>query len=78
KSRLDKEKSKGLMIYTFHSLGLSILKKQFNELGYKKNFTLFDIHDSLALIYDIAYYEYQLPNQYASFIQAKISFWKSA
>ncbi|ORU23331.1 ATP-dependent DNA helicase Rep, partial [Francisella tularensis subsp. holarctica] len=78
KSRLDKEKSKGLMISTFHSLGLSILKKHFNELGYKKNFTLFDSHDSLALIYDIAYDEYQLPKQNASFIQAKISFWKSA
>lgn len=78
KSRLDKEKSKGLMISTFHSLGLSILKKHFIELGYKKNFTLFDSHDSLALIYDIAYDEYQLPKQNASFIQAKISFWKSA
>ena len=78
KSRLDKEKSKSLMISTFHSLGLSILKKHFSELGYKKNFTLFDSHDSLALIYDIAYDEYQLPKQNTGFIQAKISFWKSA
>lgn len=78
KSRLDKEKSKGLMISTFHSLGLSILKKHFSELGYKKNFTLFDSHDSLALIHDIAYDEYKLSKQNASFIQAKISFWKSA
>lgn len=78
KSRLDKEKSKGLMISTFHSLGLFILKRHFSDLGYKKNFTLFDSHDSLALIYDIAYEEYQLPKQNAGFIQSKISFWKSA
>ncbi|MFV9985087.1 MAG: hypothetical protein AB8V03_06155 [Francisella endosymbiont of Hyalomma asiaticum] len=30
------------------------------------------------MIYDIAYDEYKLPKQNASFIQAKISFWKSA
>ncbi|API86919.1 UvrD-helicase domain-containing protein [Francisella uliginis] len=78
KSRLDKEKSKGLVISTFHSLGLSILKRHFSDLGYKKNFTLFDSHDSATLIYDIAYDQYQLPKQNTKFIQAKISFWKSA
>lgn len=78
KSRINKDLAKGLMISTFHSLGLSILKRHFKELGYKKNFTLFDSHDSLALIYDIAYEEFQLPKQNSGYIQARISFWKSA
>ncbi|AJC49001.1 UvrD-helicase domain-containing protein [Allofrancisella guangzhouensis] len=78
KARLNKDLSKGLMISTFHSLGLSILKKHYADLEYKKSFTLFDSADSLALIYDIAYEQYQLPKQHAGIIQTKISFWKSA
>ena len=78
KTRLDKDRSNGLTISTFHSLGLVILKKHYIELDYKKNFTLFDSHDSLALISDIAYDEFQLPKQNAKFIQSKISFWKSS
>ena len=77
KSRLDKSLTKGLTISTFHSLGLSILKKHYLDLGYKKNFTLFDSSDSLSLINDIAYEEFQLPKQNGSLIQYKISYWKS-
>lgn len=77
KERLDKHKAKGLTISTFHSLGLTILKKHYKDLDYKNNFTLFDSHDSLTLISDIAYDEFQLPKQNAKFIQAKISYWKS-
>ncbi|APC97588.1 UvrD-helicase domain-containing protein [Francisella frigiditurris] len=78
KGRLDKDLCKGLVISTFHSLGLSILKKHYAELGYKKSFTLFDSADSLNLIHDIAYEEFQLPKQNSGIIQSKISFWKSA
>lgn len=78
KARLDKDLCKGLVISTFHSLGLSILKKHYAELGYKKSFTLFDSADSLNLIHDIAYEEFQLPKQNSGMIQSKISFWKSA
>ncbi|MFC4891639.1 UvrD-helicase domain-containing protein [Pseudofrancisella aestuarii] len=78
KGRLDKDLCKGLVISTFHSLGLSILKKHYAELGYKKSFTLFDSTDSLNLIHDIAYEEFQLPKQNSGIIQSKISFWKSA
>ena len=78
KVRLDKNLSKGLVISTFHSLGLRILKRHYSDLGYKNNFTLFDSSDSLTLIADIIYEEFQLPKQNAGAIQSKISFWKSA
>ena len=78
KVRLDKNLSKGLVISTFHSLGLRILKRHYSDLGYKNNFTLFDSSDSLTLIADIIYEELQLPKQNAGAIQSKISFWKSA
>mgnify|MGYP000256483157 CR=1 FL=1 len=78
KGRLDKDLSKGLSISTFHSLGLTILKKHYEDIGYKKNFTLFDSHDTLALIHDIAYESFQLPKENSKFIQSRISFWKSS
>ena len=78
KTRLNKDRAKRLTISTFHSLGLTILKKHYKDLDYKKNFTLFDSNDSLNLITDIAYDEFQLPKQNAKIIQSKISFWKSA
>ena len=78
KGRLDKDLSKGLSISTFHSLGLVILKKHYEVIGYKKNFTLFDSGDSLALIHDIAHEEYQLPKDNSKIIQSRISFWKSS
>lgn len=37
-------------ISTFHSFGLSIIKKHYEKLGYKSNFTIIDSDDSLSTI----------------------------
>lgn len=76
--RLKGENSRGLQISTFHTLGLNILKKNYAELGYKKNFTLFDAQDSLTLIHDLAYQAYQATKQTAQAMQTQISLWKNA
>lgn len=76
--RLKGENSRGLQISTFHTLGLNILKKNHAELGYKKNFTLFDAQDSLTLIHDLAYQAYQATKQTAQAMQSQISLWKNA
>ena len=39
-----------IQISTFHSFGLTILKRHYNELGLDKNFTIIDSEDSLAII----------------------------
>ena len=39
-----------IQISTFHSFGLTILKEYYEELGYKKNFTILDSDDSLTLV----------------------------
>src|SRR5688500_4063732 len=36
------QNSKGLNVSTFHRLGLTIIKKEYEALGLKQNFTLFD------------------------------------
>lgn len=46
--------TKGLIITTFHSLGLKILKSEAEHLGYKPNFSILDSHDSYKIISDIA------------------------
>ena len=40
----------GMQISTFHSFGLSIIKKYYERLGYDSNFTIIDSDDSLTLI----------------------------
>ncbi len=40
----------GMQVSTFHSFGLSILRKYATYLGYKQNFTIIDSDDSLTII----------------------------
>ncbi len=39
-----------IQMSTFHSFGLSILKENYEKLGYKSNFTILDSDDSLTVI----------------------------
>ncbi|MFT6732927.1 MAG: ATP-dependent DNA helicase Rep [Polaribacter sp.] len=50
---LGKAQSKGLIVSTFHNLGLNIIRKEHKELGIRPNFTIFDDQDSLALMKDL-------------------------
>ena len=38
---IGKEKSKGLIVSTFHTLGFDIIKREYKALGFKSNMTLF-------------------------------------
>ncbi len=77
-STLDKDEKRGLHISTFHTLGLTIIKKHFQLLGYKQNFTLFDEQDSVTLIHEIAYEAFQSTKQIAYDIKQQISLWKNS
>jgi len=50
---IGKEKSKGLIVSTFHTLGFDIIKREYKALGFKSNITLFDEHDQLALLKEL-------------------------
>ncbi|MRR35465.1 ATP-dependent DNA helicase Rep, partial [bacterium] len=43
-------KSKGMVISTFHSLGVRILRRDIERLGYKKNFSIYTTSDQIGLI----------------------------
>lgn len=47
---LGKNKSRGMTLATFHSLGLKILKKEITHLGYHKNFSIYDQTDQMSII----------------------------
>jgi len=50
---LGKKEAKGLMVSTFHTLGLNIIRKEYKTLGIKQNFTLFDDQDQIALLKEL-------------------------
>ncbi len=71
---LKDSNTRGLSITTFHSLGLKILKEECAHLGYKKNFSILDSHDSVKIISDIAQ---TTDKAIVRSLQAKISLWKN-
>ena len=48
--RLIGSSAKNIQISTFHSLGLKILKENYNLLNYERNFTIIDSDDVLTII----------------------------
>lgn len=49
---------RGLTVCTFHNLGLNIIRKEHERLGYKPGFSIFDESDIKALLSDIMQKEY--------------------
>ncbi len=47
---LGKAETRGLIVSTFHNLGLRILRKDHKALGYKSGFSVFDATDTLVLL----------------------------
>lgn len=70
-------RAKGLMVSTFHQLGLSIIRREHRTLGLKPGFSIFDNQDSQTLIKDILLQEHGDDGGQAEFIQQQISTWKN-
>ncbi|MEE8057667.1 MAG: DNA helicase Rep [Pseudomonadales bacterium] len=76
--------ARGLIVSTFHNLGLTILGKEHRALGYKSGFSIFDQQDAQALIRDLLIQEYGSETNDANkatdqthTIQQQISNWKN-
>lgn len=74
---LGRKEARGLMISTFHTLGLEIIKREHVALNLKSNFCLFDDQDQMALLKDLT--EKWLDNDKALLSQliSTISNWKN-
>jgi ATP-dependent DNA helicase Rep len=69
--------ARGLMVSTFHTLGLNILRKEYKSLGYRSGFSIFDAQDSLSVLRDIMGRDFAADSDHAEKVQWHISEWKN-
>ncbi|MDC9724953.1 MAG: DNA helicase Rep [Gammaproteobacteria bacterium] len=69
--------ARGLMVSTFHNLGLNILRKEFAHLGYRSGFSIFDQQDALAVLRDLMGRDFAADSEHAEQCQWQISEWKN-
>ena len=74
---LHGKESRGLRVSTFHTLGLDIIRRQVQQLGYKPGFSIFDAQDSASLIRELLRREAG-DNELEKQVQWQISRWKNA
>ncbi|MFQ9536626.1 MAG: DNA helicase Rep [Proteus mirabilis] len=74
---LGKQEAKGLMISTFHTLGLEIIKREYKALGIKSNFSLFDDQDQSALLKELTVDLLEEDKDLLSQLKSQISNWKN-
>ncbi len=75
---LGRERSKGLRVSTFHTLGLDIIRKELAHLPYKPGFSIYDNQDSLALIKELMKRAFSDPDNQTDRVLWQISRWKNA
>ena len=68
--------SKGLSISTFHTLGLSIIRREYRLLGLKPGFSIFDAQDAESLLKELLR-KGSGDDEVASSYQWRISEWKN-
>lgn len=69
--------AKKIMISTFHSLGLEIIKKEIDSLEFNSNFSLFDEKDQMILLKKISDTKIKNDKKYLKKIISMISYWKN-
>ncbi|MHB1238775.1 MAG: UvrD-helicase domain-containing protein, partial [Gallionella sp.] len=72
---LKNTNTKGLMVSTFHSLGMNILRLEAKLLGYKPQFSIFDSSDTWKIFSELGN---SADKQEIRDMQTQISNWKSA
>lgn len=75
---LGRKESRGLMVSTFHSLGLEIIKREVKTLGMKAGFTLFDDQDTFALLKELTEKQLKEDTDLLKALVTQISDWKNA
>jgi ATP-dependent DNA helicase Rep len=72
---LHGKESSGLIVSTFHTLGLNILKREHARLGYRPGFSIFDAQDSTALLREL--WQQAANDSSVEQVQVRISHWKN-
>ncbi len=75
---LGRKEARGLMISTFHTLGLEIIKREYAALGMKANFSLFDDTDQTGLLKELTQGLIEEDKTVLQQLISTISNWKNA
>ncbi|MEZ9650579.1 DNA helicase Rep [Vibrio lentus] len=74
---LGKGESKGLIVSTFHTMGLTIIRREYKALGLKAGFSLFDDQDQLALLKELTEKQIDGDKDLLRALMSTISNWKN-
>ncbi len=74
---LGKQEARGLMVSTFHTLGLNIIRREYKQLGLKAGFSLFDDQDQLALLKELTEKQLEGDKDLLRLLLSTISNWKN-
>ncbi|MCJ2378523.1 DNA helicase Rep [Vibrio sp. ZSDZ34] len=74
---LGKAESKGLMVSTFHTMGLNIIRREYKALGLKAGFSLFDDQDQMALLKELTEQQLDGDKDLLRQLLSSISNWKN-
>jgi ATP-dependent DNA helicase Rep len=74
---LDKTKRRGLLVSTFHNLGLKILRSNPKAFGLKNGFSILDAGDALSLLQQLSHRNLSRDKDILNKIQHHISRWKN-
>lgn len=74
---LGKNESKGLMVSTFHTMGLNIIRREYKALGLKAGFSLFDDQDQMALLKELTEKQLDGDKDLLRLLLSSISNWKN-
>ncbi|MBA2649795.1 MAG: UvrD-helicase domain-containing protein [Legionella sp.] len=76
-ARIPIDRRRGLKVATFHTLGLSIIKRSSELCGLKKGFSIFDAEDALQILRGFLPSNKAYERDYLLQIQQQISLWKN-
>ena len=74
---LRSDVSKGLTVSTFHNLGLNIIRREHQQLGFKPGFSIFDSEDSRSLLKELLFRDGDTDSDLLDTIHHQISQWKN-
>ena len=69
--------ARGLTVSTFHNLGLTIIRHEIKQLGYKPGFSIFDADDAKNLLKELMLRDSDLDADHIDMVQHQISQWKN-
>jgi len=70
-------KASGLTVSTFHNLGLTIIRRESKQLGFKRGFSIFDADDAKNLLKELMLRDSDLDADHIDLVQNQISRWKN-